>query len=145
MVHGKDVEIETYALLENGSQVTLCDENVCERLNPSSIDTTLNVNTVKSTVKCDCKEVSFVVSSINGKNCVSVNRAFAVTDLPVSLKGLSEAGMFKVYPHLRGVDVPRIECDSVQLLIGCDVPDAFRVLEKRTGRSHEAIAKLSKL
>ena len=66
------------------------------------------------------------MSSLDGKNCVSVNRAFAVTDLPVSFEGLPEAGMFNVYPHLRGVDVPRIECDSVQLLIGCDVPDAFR-------------------
>ena len=100
---------------------------------------------MNNTVKRDCKEVSFVVSLLDGENNVSVNRAFAVTDLPVSFEGLSEAGMFKVYPHLRGVDVPRIECDSVQLLIGCDVPDAFRVLEKRTGRSHEAIAKLSKL
>ena len=126
MVHGKDVEIETYALLDNGSQVTLCDEILCERPNPSSIDTTLNVNTVNSTVKCDCKEVSFVVSSINGKNCVCVNRAFAATDFPVSLEGLSEAGMFNVYFHPRGVYVPRIESDSVQLLIGCDVPDAHR-------------------
>ena len=48
VVHGKDVEIETYALLDNGSQVTLCDEILCERPNPSSIDTTLNVNTVNS-------------------------------------------------------------------------------------------------
>ena len=43
VVHGKDVEIETYALLDNGSQVTLCDENLCERPNPSSIDTTLKL------------------------------------------------------------------------------------------------------
>ena len=48
VVNGKDVEFETYALLDNGSQVTLCDEILCERPNPSSIDTTLNVNTVNS-------------------------------------------------------------------------------------------------
>ena len=125
VVHGKDVEIKTHALLDDGSKVTLCDENLCERPNPSSIDTTLNFNPVNNTVKRDCKEVSFVVLLLDGENNVSVNRAFAVTDLPVSFKGLSEAGMFKVYPHLRGVDVPRIECDSVQLLLGCDVPDAL--------------------
>ena len=65
------------------------------------------------------------MSLLDGENNVSVNRAFAVTDLPVSFEGLPEAGMLKVYPHFRGVDVPRIECDSVQLLIGCDVPVMF--------------------
>ena len=145
VVHGKDVEIETYALLDEGSQVTLCDGKLFEHLNLPSIESTLNVNTVNQTVKHDCKEVSFVVSSLDGENSVSINHAFAVTDLPVSLEGLPEAGMFNVYPHLKGVDVPRIECDSVQLLIGCHVPDAFRVLDERTGQNNEPIAKLSKL
>lgn len=145
VVHGKDVEIETYALLDEGSQVTLCDGKLFEHLNLPSIDSTLNVNTVNQTVKHDCKEVSFVVSSLDGENSVSINRAFAVTDLPVSFEGLPEAGMFNVYAHLKGVDVPRIECDSVQLLIGCNVPDAFRVLDERTGQNNEPIAKLSKL
>ena len=145
VVHGKDVEIETYALLDEGSQVTLCDEKLFERLNLPSIDTTLNLNTVNQTVTHDCKETSFVVSSLDGVNNVSVNRAFTVTELPVSLEGLPEAGMCKVYPHLNGVDVPRVECDSVQLLIGCNVPDVFRVLDERTGQDNEPIAKLSKL
>ena len=63
----------------------------------------------------------------------------------MSFEGLLEAGMFNVCPHFSGVDVPWIECDSVQLLIGCDVPDPFRVLEERTGRSDEPVVKLSKL
>ena len=140
MVNGKDVEIETCALLDESSEVTLCDEKLCERLNLASIDTTLNVETVNRNIKRDCKEVSFVVSSVDGENCVGVDCAFAVTDLPVSLEGLPETGMFKVYPHFRGVGIHWIDCDSVQLLIGCDVPDDFRVLEKRTGRSDESIA-----
>ena len=145
VVHGKDVEIETYALLDEGSQVTLCDEKLFERLNLPSIDTTLNVNTVNQNVTHGCKETSFVVSSLDGANSVSIDRAFAIADLPVSLEGLPEAGMCKVYPHLKGVDVPRVECDSVQLIIGCNVPDVFHVLDERIGQTNEPIAKLSKL
>ena len=100
---------------------------------------------MNNTGKHDCKEVSFVESLLDGENNVGINRAFAVTDLPVSFEGLPEAGMFNVYFYLKSVDVPRIECDSVQLLIGCDVPDPFRALEERTGRSDEPVVKLSKL
>ena len=79
------------------------------------------------------------MSLLDGENHDSVNRAFAVTDLPVSFEGLSEAGMFKVYPHLYGV---LMYLGLNATVCNCLLAVMFLM---RTGRSDEAIAKLSKL
>ncbi len=44
------------------------------------------------------------------------------------------------WPHLNGIDFPRIQNDKVSLLIVCDVPEAHWVCNQRRGRRSQPYA-----
>ncbi len=140
-VHGPTEQIETWALLDNGSDVTLCDRRLVDRLRLKGVEkrfllTTLNKeNNVNNGI-----EVDMTVQSLDGEESVHLPRVWTVNKLPVSNCSIPAQEDVSMWTHLQGLKFPNIDNDEVMLLIGSDVPEVFWALEERRGDKKEPYA-----
>ena len=138
--------IETYALLDNCSDVTLCTEALAAQLGLSGNAVTYSLTTVnESDRQHQGMEVTFDVFSIDGKDSVSINGAWTTDRIDVSRHSIPRREMIENWPHLVDIHIPKIEPKTVQLLIGGDVPEVFWSLEERHRGKDEPYAVRNKL
>ena len=65
-------EIYTYALLDNGSEVTLCDEKLAKKLDIDSEASNFTLTGINGSVEVDGQLVDIVVSSFDGSTEVKL-------------------------------------------------------------------------
>lgn len=133
--------IETYALLDSGSDVTLCDERLLKELDIRGSPRAFSISTINQTshIEEGC-QVSLTVRSINNSESVCLENVLSVKHLPISLANLPSASAINRWPHLSGISFPKINASQVTLLIGSDVPEVFWTLEERRGKPKEPYA-----
>ena len=142
-VQARDREtiVTTYALLDEGSDVTLCDKSLLERLNLEGKPTEFSLTTVnKTNAKQAGQEVSLRVQPLSRENQLDLDRVWSVDHLPISIKSIPGQRDLSKWSHLNDIELPRIDATQVSLLIGSDVPEAFWVIEERRGRPKEPYA-----
>ena len=136
-----NMSVETYALLDNGSDVSLCDERLLSQLGIKGRSKTFNITTVnQQSVVRHGREVDISVYPLGGDDEVKLNRVWSVDKLPVSTSSLPESGIADKWPHLNGLKFPRINSTDVMLLIGSDTPEVFWTLDERRGKPKEPYA-----
>ena len=131
MAHGK--EVKTNAFLDQGSTTTLCDERLVDALGLSGEPVTFSLSTLnRVSEKRHGKKVQLDVAPINGGDVLTL---FALTFdcLEVTKNPAIDAIDLQRWNHLCDLDVPVLPDDDILLLIGVDVPHAFRTLEERRG------------
>ena len=134
-------EIETYAFLDNGSDVTLCESKLIKQLGIKGTPTLFSLTTIsEGTKRNNGEEVSLVVSSLNGSEHVDIPCSWTVKNLPVSRKCIPTARDVSQWSHLEGIEFPELSNKNVAMIIGCDVPEAHWVLDERRGRRKEPYA-----
>ncbi len=134
-------EIETYALLDDGSDVSLCDDYIVKQLGISGVPTTFSLTTVNEGAKENHgEEVRLFVSDLNGEEEVDITRAWTVNQLPISNRSIPKPDDAAEWTHLRGIDFPELKNERVRIIIGSDVPEAHWVLEQRFGERKELYA-----
>lgn len=87
----------------------------------------------------NCSLIDLEVLDLEENNHVDLLNVFSTKDLPVSTENKASAEDLERWPHLAGIELPRLEA-SVDLLIGCDAPDALQPEEIRKGRRGEPYA-----
>ncbi|XP_052777363.1 uncharacterized protein LOC128214763 [Mya arenaria] len=141
-VHRGSKTVQTYALLDAGSDVTLCSDSLVKRLDAkgkSFIE--FSITTVNGSKKKK-KGIEFhaEVSSIDGHGHLTLQRVWSVERLSVSLDSLPRRLELAKWDHLAGIELPNIDANEVGLLIGSDTPEAFWVEEERRGKRSEPYA-----
>ena len=133
--------METYALLGNGSDITLCDERLREQLGIEGIQISFFLTTQekKNSVK-NGLEVKLVVETLDGSQEVELHKVWTVDQLNVSSRSIATQEDIEKCPHLRDVELPNIDEKEVRLLIGSDISEAFWVLDERRGMRGEPYA-----
>ena len=87
-VRGID-EAHTYALLDDGSDVSLCDSSLVKRLGTTGVPTTFSLITVnQGTKESRGEEVRLIVSDLDGSENVDITRAWTVNNLPISKRSI---------------------------------------------------------
>ncbi|XP_068729037.1 uncharacterized protein [Montipora capricornis] len=133
--------VETYALLDNGSDVTLCDRKLVDELGITGQPRSFMLTTQESkNSERSGLEVKLIVGSINGDSSLEVPRAWTVDRLNISECSIPRDHDVTKWPHLNGIELPEIDGKEVRVLIGCNVPEAFWVLEERRGGRGEPVA-----
>ena len=127
------VSVDTYALLDAGSDVTLCDEKLVSKLRLPKKRKTYTINTVNQSKVINGSEVDLTVCSADGRESVSIPKAWSISKLPISLNSLPSESDINKWPHLKGIPFPEINANEVMLLIGSDSPEVFWSLEERRG------------
>lgn len=134
-------QVKTYALLDEGSDVTLCSDSLVKRLGVESKPCKFTLTTVnKSSQHQTGREVQLQVSALNGGEVINLQKVWSVKSLPISLQSLPDQSVTGKWKHLDGIHLPKIDVDKVELLVGSDTPDAFWVEEQRRGKPGEPYA-----
>lgn len=138
---------QTYALLDDGADKTLCDERLIKKLGVSSRPVTFQISTVSSTGNTTHgQEVDLCVSPVSGNGGdVQLNNVWTVKILPISTCSAATAEDIRGIPYLYDIQIPNAKSNEVMLLIGTDNPEAHVPLEVRTGCSHEPYAVRTRL
>lgn len=140
-VRGPRGTIETYALLDNGSDVTLVERGLLGELGIPMQPTALVIETVGGVSSVDSEASGFEVYPIKGSEPIRIDRAFTVGTLFAKPLDKVNSECIVAWPHLRDVPLaPSIKDSRVRLLIGTDVPEAHWTLEERIGNRKEPYA-----
>ena len=132
--------IETYALLDNGSDVSLVHDRLVQMLGIRGRPKPFVINSVNCTSEVNGLEVDIAVRSLDGSNSVNIRNAWSVPKLPISLSSAPSTLDLVYWPHLSNITIPTVNSDEVMLLIGSDTPEAHWSLEERRGGIGEPCA-----
>ncbi|XP_033744281.1 uncharacterized protein LOC117330169 [Pecten maximus] len=89
---------------------------------------------------------NLAITSMDGKHTMELPTIIECDYIPGSREEIPPPEVTTRYPHFRDVHLPNIRDDiEIQLLIGRDLPEAFRVTEQRIGSSGDPFAQILKL
>ncbi|CAH8818888.1 unnamed protein product [Schistosoma curassoni] len=129
----RKAEIVGYALLDNGSDVTLIKSNCLRSLGLSEDEASVVVETVGGNRTMKVTSAPFEVYSLDRAEHVTIEGALIVAGIPGHKPTKSAVNSLVKWPHLRDVPIVNLDSEEVLLLIGCDVPEAHWVLDQRLG------------
>ena len=134
-------EIETYALFDDGSDVSLCNIDLVKQLGITGVPTRFSLTTVNDGTRQKIgEEVRLIVSDLKGQEEIDITRAWTVDKLPISRRSIPTASDVARWSHLDGIEFPELSNETVGIIIGSDVPEAHWVLDQRRGGRKEPYA-----
>ena len=133
--------VKTYALLDSGSDISLCDKSLAVELGVQGHQKTFYLTTQESQDRPRVGyEFSLTVEPLDGTDKVDVTRLWTVDKLNASSRSIPSEQDARQWPHLQDIKLPSSSEKEVRLIIGTNVPDAFWVLEERRGNRGEPYA-----
>ncbi|XP_071491771.1 uncharacterized protein [Diadema antillarum] len=140
-VEGNGRSATTWALLDEGSDVTLCSKGLADELGLAGKEVDFQLTTVNQQASSKKgMEVSLSVNGVDEDDVINLPHVWTVDCLPISTSSFPCSQDVKQWPHLEDLHLPSIERKQVQILIGADTPEAFWVLEQRRGERKEPYA-----
>ena len=130
---GSAEEIETYAFIDPGSNVSFGTESLMHRLGNPGKKVHLNLNTMGVPHSMDTYLVNGLeITDLKSENVIKLPGVYTKESIPVSHNHIPTQKDVSQWPHLEGVILPEI-CGNIELLIGNNVPDVYTPLEVKTG------------
>ena len=140
-VKGPNRDIETYAFLDSGSDVTLCHESLVEELEIPYRSASYEIQTISGTKQVIGKEVSLTVDSVDGRNRFLIDKVLTSDVIPVDESNLVSESELSNWSHFEGLHLHHIPRGEVTMLIGLDHPEIVeQQSEIRRGKKDEPIA-----
>ncbi|XP_048237500.1 uncharacterized protein LOC124124381 [Haliotis rufescens] len=127
---GSDKLVKIYALLDNGSTGCFITEDLRQRLETTSTESSLKLRTMHGLHVVSTHVVEgLVVSDLSGDNAVTLPRTFTREEIPVSHSQIPNPDILKKWPHLCAMAdklpkyLPNLD---IGLLIGSNCPLALQ-------------------
>ena len=134
-------EVETYAFLDDGSDITLCSNSLAETLGLSGKPMTFSLTTVNQKDRSRSGfEVELNVKALKSDDSIHLNKVWTVDRLPVSRRSIPTDEDVRGWSYLHGIEFPKLEDQKVEILIGNDNPEAHCVFEQRCGKRKQPYA-----
>ena len=127
------------AFLDNGSDTTLVTRDFVNRCELPGDSTSLTISTVGGSHTTNSKKCSLQLQSLVDEESVDVPLAYVVDSLPIKPIGRIET-LAKQWPHLNDLPFQEMPGAKVDILIGCDIPEAHWALDQRLGKRKEPFA-----
>ena len=118
-----------YALLDQGSTSSFCDNGLANLLQASGSQRCLALRTLTSPKFLRTMSFSLSVQALNGGMWIEIPDVVVVDNIPVKPNAVPENEVLKSHEYLKDVHLQKINETSVKLLIGANVPQVFRVEE----------------
>ena len=133
--------VETYALLDSGSEVTLCHEELTERLHCHGKKRNFTLTGMTGSQQVESQLVDIVVESMDGTTAVELENVRTVRNIPISQDCIPTRKDLDRWPHLKGIDLREAQNDKVMLIIGLkENPQLFLPIEYKVGKQHQPVA-----
>lgn len=135
--------VEIYAFLHVGLDTTLFSDSLAESCSLSKKPTQFSLTSInaKNSPRSGF-EVALNVKAFKGEDEVHLDKVWTVDRLPVSKPNILTEDDIDRWPHLHGIEFPRLDGDEkeVEILIGSDVPEAHWTFEQRRGKRKQPYA-----
>ena len=127
--------VETYAMLDTGSQCTLITKSLCKELNLQGRKSKINFGTIRDSTIIETKLVDITIAAADGTYSTNVKNVYSIDDAEFNVPG-QEVPLTSnpEWDYIRDLDFRDIDSSQVQLLIGTDVPDVLISYEFRKGK-----------
>ena len=139
-LHGKDCTLDTYGLLDGGSQSTLIREDTAKKLRLVGTEKKVNLGTVNGSSSITVCEVALKVSARDGGNKIDIPSALV---RPASHFNMPSKPCFRdqvdAYKHL-DIKIDAVAPKDIEILIGANVPEALIIRDTRSGSSNQPLA-----
>ncbi|CAH8639763.1 unnamed protein product, partial [Dicrocoelium dendriticum] len=132
--------LETYALLDTGSNVTLVEEGLMEEAGIGVTPSRLEFTTMSGTSSIEAGYVGFTLSSLDGTGSISVRQAYCLPRLPLEPIITPKRDLARQWPHLADIPFEEIRDSRIRILLGTNVPEAHWHLEQRLGERNHPFA-----
>ena len=97
--------IKTYALLDDGSEGSLCDQRLLGSLGLNGISQQFTLTTLSNTEEQSGLAVGLKVCSIDGENGLCLPRVWSVKGIPVSEESIPVTDDLTQWPHLQDLSL----------------------------------------
>lgn len=135
------IPVETYALLDSGSEVTLCHEKLKETLGASGTRVDFTLAGITGSTRVERQQVDLVVMSMDEFVTVELSSVRTVKHMPITESCIAKKEDLENWPHLRDIELRQLDITSVMLIVGLkDNPRLFLPLECRAGGRGEPVA-----
>ena len=132
---GRRRHADVYAFLDEGSDTSLCTEDLIKLLGLKGKPTQFSLSTMSGTEQQSGRQVSLCVQGLNEDAVVNLSNVLSVARLPDLGTSIPSCRDHEIHGEvLKGVTFPDL-CGKVELLIGANVPEAHRTLEYRINHS----------
>jgi hypothetical protein len=112
-------QVTTYGLIDSGSDVTMIDPSLVERLRIKGSSGRISLSTVNTKdVEETGLKVDFTIAPIDDDNDlgINVNNAWAIKDLNIPLKSYSVVRRsVNQWPHLKELKFPEVERQKISV------------------------------
>ena len=133
--------VETYALLDSGSEVTLCHEHLQKKLGVSGPRLNVTLSGMTGSTRVESQLLDIVVTSMDETVSVELSHVRTVKQMPISSDCTAKKGDLTRWPHLCNIEFQELEVGEVMLVIGLkEKPNLFLPLEYKTGGEDEPLA-----
>jgi transposase InsO family protein len=139
---GSDHYIDTYAMLDPGTNATYCTEALRQSVGANGTVRHLELTTIaQKQVPIDTTVISLLVSNLSGTEPPRYIPEVTVRPtLNIDLSSLTSRVDIQRWSHLSNLDIPELDVDQVHLLIGQDCSDLLLPEEVRKGKPGEPFA-----
>ena len=125
-VRGNGRQTTTWALLDEGSDVSLCTKGIVDKLGLTGKERCFKLSTVDQEVANKRGlEVSMSVQGVMDQEVLTLTNVWTVDSLPISSECFPSSVNVKEWPHLGDITLPHIEQWQVELLVGADTPEKW--------------------
>ena len=140
------ISVKTYALLDSGSNVSLCQDKLLHLLKARGRTERMSLTTLeKENNKTTAQVISLRISNLDGSDEITIPQVFARPNLRLSSSNLVTEAEVRKWPHLKDLPLHHAEIDDVALLIGQDCPEALMPLTTIPGGKGELYAVRTRL
>lgn len=134
--------IDTYAMLDPGTNATYCTEELCHKLGATGVTRRMELTTIAQTrMPVESNVITLFVSDIyDNQEPYCISEVTVRPTLNIDLSGLSTHVELQKWQHLNHLELPELDVDQVHLLIGQDCADLLMPGEVKKGRPGEPFA-----
>ena len=122
------VKVNTFALLDSGSQTSLILEKFADAIGLVGKDSPLQLGTINSSGEpIRLRKVSFHVGAVEGPETgvlITVEEAWTIPRLNLPPQRVTHAVM-QDFPHRTDLDIPEVDSKDVTILLGANVLEAI--------------------
>ena len=130
-------EVTTWAIMDEGSETSLCTYGLAHRLKADLSDVKIALHTSNSASVVNKQMKGLHIQGVDESTVFRVPEVLIQDNIVDVSSSIPTNGIVKDYSHLKDLKFPALISNQVELLLGQNVQNAFRVSELRYGDETE--------
>ncbi|XP_055622227.1 uncharacterized protein LOC129765816 [Toxorhynchites rutilus septentrionalis] len=146
-LHGKNVQVSTYAFLDDGSELTLVDKDLAKKLNANGELQPLCMQWTSGVTRAepDSQILQLRISGRGKAKEFALKDVHTVSSLKLPTQTMVYSELQERFQHLQGLAIEDYQRVTPQLLIGLDNTRLCASLKIKEGKSGEPVAAKTRL